>query len=193
MQIVLVSLEQLLEHLETRTQQEFTAAYPGAFLLAIGYVAVEDQQRRFHQPGGGKDQALTTAFSFGLQRRHQATPSHPLAGLAFFLQPTAPEQRTVTIGRSQNCQVTVPDESVSELHCQLEVRQDGVHAVDLGSTNGTSVNLKQLAPGTPHLVADEDTLSVGRYSFQLLSAQTLYDALSLMQARDDFDQLDDDA
>lgn len=189
MEIQLLPLETLQLDIRQEDKGGFVAKYPGAFLLAMGYVAVEQLRRRRPGAGSPAQHALTTAVSFGQHRRHEAE-SHPLAGLAFFIRPSDDVQ-AVTIGRSTECHIAIPDESISQLHCQLDVRDDGVYVVDVGSTNGTSINLKQLEVGSPGLVADQDILSVGRYSFQLLSAQTLYSELSLIQAMEDFDQLEE--
>ena len=55
-------------------------------------------------------------------------------------------------------------------------------AIDVGSTNGTTVNLERLEPMRPKVLADEDILTLGRYSFQLLSAATMYSELALLDA-----------
>ena len=44
------------------------------------------------------------------------------------------------IGRTEECQIRNNDGSVSRNHARVEFRDDGYHAVDLGSTKGTFVN-----------------------------------------------------
>ena len=46
----------------------------------------------------------------------------------------------LTMGRHSGCDVTLEDTTVSRQHAALVKRNDGWWAVDLGSTNGTSVN-----------------------------------------------------
>ncbi len=46
----------------------------------------------------------------------------------------------LTLGRHSGCDVTLEDTTVSREHAALVRRNDGWWAVDLGSTNGTSVN-----------------------------------------------------
>ena len=46
----------------------------------------------------------------------------------------------LTLGRHSGCDVTLDDTTVSRQHAALVRRHDGWWAVDLGSTNGTSVN-----------------------------------------------------
>jgi hypothetical protein len=46
----------------------------------------------------------------------------------------------VTVGRSNQCECPLHDESVSRRHFELTVSGDGVHLRDLGSGNGTKLN-----------------------------------------------------
>lgn len=46
----------------------------------------------------------------------------------------------LTMGRHSGCDITLEDTTVSRQHAALVRRNDGWWAVDLGSTNGTSVN-----------------------------------------------------
>lgn len=43
------------------------------------------------------------------------------------------------IGRGTHNDVPIPDESVSDLHAKVQLREDGWYVVDMGSTNGTYV------------------------------------------------------
>ena len=57
-----------------------------------------------------------------------------------------------TIGRSDNCDIVIPDGSVSSLHAELTVDSDGmVQLDDKGSTNGIYYQLKR----TAHLTVDK--------------------------------------
>ena len=59
---------------------------------------------------------------------------------------------------------------------------EGLVVVDLGSTNGTNINQRRLQRDEVELLSDGDMLTVGRYSFQLLNAATLYSTLALIRA-----------
>jgi hypothetical protein len=190
MEVQLIPLERLLLDLRGLDKEDFVQQYPGAFLLAMGYLAAEEIQdaRREAMAKRGK-QAGTVSFSFGKHMKHETSDSHTFAGLVFFLRPSpsSTDRPSVTVGRNPDCDITVPDESVSEAHCRIEVTQDGVCISDEGSTNGTFVNLEQLDPNTPSLVADEDIISIGRYSFQLLTSPTLYSELYVLLAMEEFE------
>ncbi len=47
---------------------------------------------------------------------------------------------TVTLGRSSSCQIQIADDSVSRQHAEIRFRGDRCEIIDLGSTNGVSVN-----------------------------------------------------
>jgi pSer/pThr/pTyr-binding forkhead associated (FHA) protein len=186
MEIQLIQMTELQEALKQDDQDAFVQCYSGAFLLAMGYLKAEEIKDAQRSRGGAAQDNPTAAFAFSQHMRHEAATPHPLAGLAFFLRPTGPLP-AVTIGRSADCGITIPDASVSDQHCRIEVTPQGVQVIDPGSTNGTSLNLEWLEPSVPRVVADQDILSVGRYSFQLLSAQTLYQELKFLAALEDFD------
>lgn len=185
MNIELITLDSLRTKVQDTGKDEFVREYPGAFLLAMGLLAVEAIQarRRAAKNIAGNPKDATAAVSFGPRLRYDPLASHPLAGCAFFLRPTQ-EHGRVEIGRSQDSDITVPDPSVSERHCRIEVTDGGVIVIDLDSTNGTTVNLERIPKDASSVLADEDFLSVGRYSFQLLTAPTLFDELALLNTID---------
>jgi hypothetical protein len=70
-----------------------------------------------------------------------------------------------TVGRNPNNSVVLHDETVSGLHCELEVSEDGRMRVrDLGSTNGTWVNGERV---TEHVLTSRDVLMVGSVQLRL--------------------------
>jgi hypothetical protein len=170
--VQLLTVTQLLELVTNHEMDDFVDAYPGAFLMAMGLLSAEVLR--------AKSRNETVAISLGATVKHDVTKSHPLAGCAFFLQPDE-GSNAVTMGRSSQCNITVPEPSVSELHCSLHITDQGVGVVDLGSKNGTSVNMKTLPTGETALLADEEILTLGRYSFQVMSARTLYSELKYLQ------------
>src|SRR5436190_7052618 len=48
--------------------------------------------------------------------------------------------KVLQIGRGEDCEIRIPDHSVSRKHARVEPALDGVSVTDLGSTNGTFVN-----------------------------------------------------
>lgn len=179
MKVGLLSLEVLRRTCREHGRQGFLDRYPGAFLLAMGFLSSEVIRAHANEDEG---RDATTAINFKGKLRHDAMAPHPLAGQAFFISPTADGETGLTIGRGDDCDLTVPERSISEEHCRIEVTGAGVTAIDVGSTNGTTVNLERLEPMKPKVLADEDILTLGRYSFQLLSAATMFSELALLDA-----------
>lgn len=180
MEVALIKLSELRQQQGTSDLATFSRKYPGAFLLAMGFLSAElIRARRGASPNAGGRGDPTTAISIGGAPKHDASATHPLAGYAFFIRAGQTLTR-VLIGRGQQCDLTVPERSISDEHCRIEVTDEGVVAIDLGSTNGTSVNLHRLRPEDPALLADEDILTLGRYSFQLFTPRSMYTELALL-------------
>ena len=71
----------------------------------------------------------------------------------------------ITMGRATTCTVAMPDDTfVSQLHARVFVRDAGVWAEDLGSTNGTFLNGRKLV--TPEQLAKGDRLQIGNTVFE---------------------------
>ena len=51
-----------------------------------------------------------------------------------------PVSGTLTIGREDGCDITIPDRQVSRLHARVSSTGDGIFLEDLGSKNGTFLN-----------------------------------------------------
>lgn len=54
---------------------------------------------------------------------------------------------TITIGRSQECDLQIDETGLSRIHARVVPTEDGVQLEDLGSTNGTYINGKRVVRG----------------------------------------------
>lgn len=70
-----------------------------------------------------------------------------------------PLSRTLTIGRSGECDVIVRDILLSRRHCQVELSGNHWVVVDLGSKNGTRRGKQRVSR---HRLADGDILTLGK-------------------------------
>jgi len=70
------------------------------------------------------------------------------------------------IGRGSDCDIVVDLDSVSRRHAQIERRQSTIIITDLGSTNGTYVNEKQVQE---RALSDGDQVKIGNAIFKYLS------------------------
>jgi diguanylate cyclase (GGDEF)-like protein len=77
------------------------------------------------------------------------------------------QDQPLTIGRGPDCDISLPDHSVSRLHARVERSPTGFIVHDLGSTNGTFVN--DIAIKGMGLLKDGDYLRVGNCIFRFLS------------------------
>jgi len=68
----------------------------------------------------------------------------------------------VVVGRGDGCEVRLPDPSVSHRHASIRQRGAEYTLVDEGSTNGTFLGRRRLAPHTPEPLRHGDRFRVGR-------------------------------
>ena len=66
---------------------------------------------------------------------------------------------TVSVGRQHDCTIVLADPNVSRMHAEFRPAGDGFCVVDLGSTNGTSVNGTKIT--APQQLADGDEVRFG--------------------------------
>jgi len=165
--------------------EQYLQEYPGVFLLAIGLVSAQagpprrDLRRYATEELHALDIEDTCSMDFGERLTHSLN-DHPLAGCTFFIPCT--DLTPKIVGRKPECDLTIPDTSVSDQHCELRLTKAGPMLVtDMGSTNGTLVNLEHLDPGVSTEIADEQILTVGRYSFQFFEARSLHAAMQLLE------------
>jgi predicted component of type VI protein secretion system len=70
-----------------------------------------------------------------------------------------------TIGRSEECQLSLDDAMVSRRHLSLRISSSSVVAVDLGSRNGVSINGTRLK--AERLLVDGDRIKIGQHEMVL--------------------------
>ena len=75
-------------------------------------------------------------------------------------------QKTIVVGRGEDCDLQIPDHSVSRRHVRIERTERGYSISDLQSTNGTFVN-DQPAASTP--LHDGDYVRIGNNIFRFLA------------------------
>ena len=76
----------------------------------------------------------------------------------------------ITIGRISENALQIEDISVSSRHAQLTLDDSGDYILrDLGSTNGTELNGKELAPETDHKLQNGDKVRFGKIEAQYKS------------------------
>lgn len=74
-------------------------------------------------------------------------------GFIFYL-----DKAVSLVGRAEDCDVILPDASVSSHHCKILLEKHCLRVVDLGSTNGTRINGEIIAE---HILQPGDTFQIG--------------------------------
>lgn len=100
------------------------------------------------------------------------------------LQPTV-DGEEYTVGRTESCDLVVPDPSVSQHHATLRWNAEkGAFSVrDAESMNGTWINGAPLGYRAQVMLHDGDTLAFGDAQFLYVRAETLYEQLRLASPR----------
>ncbi len=76
----------------------------------------------------------------------------------------------ITIGRISENSLQIEDASVSSRHAQLTLDESGDYILqDIGSTNGSSLNGKDLEPETEHKLQDGDRIIFGKIEVAYVS------------------------
>lgn len=85
-------------------------------------------------------------------------------------QVTLREGVPATIGRGEQCSVSIPDPHMSRLHAEVLVVADVATVRDVGSSNGTFVNGRRVQS---HVLKDGDVISVGAQEIRLLASASV--------------------
>jgi sigma-B regulation protein RsbU (phosphoserine phosphatase) len=82
----------------------------------------------------------------------------------------------ILLGRNADCTITLAGKQVSRQHANITTAEGQYFLEDLGSSNGTFVNGKRVAPNRPVPLAEGDTFQIGPYLFSLRpTTQTVAD------------------
>jgi two-component system, cell cycle response regulator len=109
------------------------------------------------------------------RRPRPATRRHPVL---VHIYPSGPNlgscyplgEQALLIGRGSDCDICIPEGSVSRRHARIECRDDGYFVSDLQSTNGTYVNDVSF---TAARLTDGDYLRVGGCIYRFLDGDNV--------------------
>jgi pSer/pThr/pTyr-binding forkhead associated (FHA) protein len=86
------------------------------------------------------------------------------------------------IGRSDDNQIVLDDSQISRHHARIELTGEELYIVDLGSSNGTSVNNIAVEPESRHQLKTSDVVTMGHASLTIrLSSREAEVPVSVLQ------------
>jgi hypothetical protein len=84
----------------------------------------------------------------------------------------------ITVGRTNNNDIVIPDINVSRFHAFFRVFPDRVELADAGSHNGTFVEKKKLPPkGAAQIIVPGEHIAFAHLEFSFLDAGAAWDSL----------------
>jgi hypothetical protein len=160
-----VPLEALRDDARGLSAQEFAARHGEAFLLLSAIV-----------PRVSKDTFSTHLALLGEE-------DGQTGALSTWVYPLRSSVHVVTLGRAHDCDVVIPDRSVSRRHALIKRDEGRFLVLDAGSSNGTSINGRNVltrGAGPPSPLVPGDTLRVGSLEFTFAPAAAVRE---MVQAR----------
>lgn len=161
-----VNFETLAQKAQSMDEAEFVEAYPRPGLRVVYRGDAEGDAPASERSGV---QLLTVAVkSAGILRY--------LTRVAFVAKrPGAPFAHLISVGRSNNNDITLAVESVSKVHGYIVVEEDRYRFTDHGSTNGSKLNGHPLETNKKYTLEDGDVLHLGlEVALEFLRPESLY-------------------
>jgi len=100
--------------------------------------------------------------------------------LAVHKPDASPGNQRVFVGRSSNNDISIPHPTVSKLHAYFVLEDRKWWLVDVGSSNGTTVNGMKAPARAKTALYDNDVVVFGRCAFSFLLPRSLYDLVLRM-------------
>jgi hypothetical protein len=115
-----------------------------------------------------------------------AMEKHLVGGRTFLALPLRKATDTfpqmITVGRTANNDLVIPDSSISTVHAIFMQTARGFELADVGSKNGTSAAGEPLPPrGAAHLIKLGERLRFGRIEFTVVDAGSCWDTVDRMR------------
>lgn len=158
------------------SKEEFVAAHAGWFLVGKRQMVAPKPRSTgvFGQIRAETGESLLNGPPSEVVLRADRT--EPLVLIcAIRARPGAAAGAPISVGRTPDNDVVLPDTLISRRHAVFRVHDDRIELGDAGSANGTFVDGKLLEPGGPaQIVMPGDLLRFSHLEFELLDAATAW-------------------
>lgn len=142
-------LEQFAEQYRDVGAESFKRLYPWPFLVVLGMAGDIEENR-------GSNTSIINLADSVLDRGR-------IAGRVFPLLKTRDSPKgPITIGRTSENDVVIPEYSVSRKHCFIAVVEGSYRITDWGSANGTLVNEIDIGKLAPCTLRGGEIITLGR-------------------------------
>ncbi len=157
-QSITVALSYLTDYAEERRSVgdlTFSLRYNFPVLIIQGFAGtLKDRQ-------SGSPSTLVSSADFEATRQASV-----LIGRVFPLRKgTDASVSTISLGRTDDNDVAIPEYSISKRHCLFSLGGGEVTITDRGSTNGTLLNGLPIAPKVAMPIAPGAIITMGRFAF----------------------------
>jgi hypothetical protein len=155
-------LEQYADQYRQVGEDAFKRLYPWPFLLALGMAGELEDSR-------GSGTSIINLADSVLERGRISGRVFPLVKSRY--SPKGP----ITIGRTSENDVVIPEYSVSRKHCFIAQVSGVFRVTDWGSANGTLVDDVDIGRMTPKILQGGEILTLGRLMLLFLPAKHFAD------------------
>lgn len=166
-------LNQYAEQYHDVGPEAFRHLHPWAFLVALGMAGdLNDSQT--------SGTSIINLADGVLERGRIAGRVFPLVKSRY--SPRGP----ITIGRTSENDVVIPEYSVSRKHCIIALVNEVYRITDLGSANGTLVDGIAIGKLAPHKLAGGEILTMGRLMLYFLPPREFVEHVRGVAPPDEF-------
>ena len=159
-------VRELITALAGMSEATFLALCPDPFLLQLP----TDAEAEDDADKGGSTLPLSRTRILSPKRRTQQLGE----ALVHHLEPTA---EALVLGRADDCDLILPEPSVSKRHAELRRRGDRWLLTDLGSQNGVWVEGQRIEAGLPTALDDGQRVLFSSYQALFLSPPRMWELI----------------
>lgn len=171
---VLSYLEQFADQYQEVGDEAFRKLYPWPFLVALGMAGEIESSN-------ASGTSIINLAECTLERGRIAGRVFPMMKARY--SPKGP----ITIGRTSENDVVIPEYSVSRKHCFVALVDGTYRITDWGSANGTLVDEQDIGKMAPHTLRGGEVITLGRLMLLFLLPRQFADHVRGVALPNDFE------